>query len=68
MKDFTFFKNKFKTRLIATKLSEENNRKRQNKEKEEIRKGDKIIGKRNDQWASINVIKKMWLSYIVKKA
>ena len=49
------YKNKFKTRLIVTKLSEENKRKRQNKQKEDIRKGHKIICEKNDQWASINV-------------
>jgi hypothetical protein len=48
-------KNKFKTRLIVTKLSEENKRIRQKKYKEEIRKGHKNESERNDLWAAINV-------------
>jgi len=48
-------KNRIKTRLIVTKLSEENKRKREIKHKEEIRRERRKASERNEQWASINV-------------
>ncbi|WP_461207908.1 IS4 family transposase, partial [Clostridium sp. DL1XJH146] len=48
-------KNRIKTRLIVTKLSEENKRKREDKHNEEIKKQRRVASKRNEQWASINV-------------